>query len=153
MGKKIIDLTHTMNEEMTVYPGSTKLVIEKVSTIEKDDYYENYISGSEFVLFFTGWGKKWNTDAYFESFPVLTEEATMWLSDFKLKAVGFDCFSIDSLTSTDMKLHKIMLSKDICIIENLNDLDKLPSELFEFYCIPLKIEKADGSPIRAFGMI
>jgi kynurenine formamidase len=36
------------------------------------------------------------------------------------------------------------------IIENLTNLKKLPSGVFEFFCTPLKIKDADGSPVRAF---
>jgi arylformamidase len=209
--KRIIDLTHTINEEMTVYPGNPKLSLKEVSTFEKNGYsvlemktithngthidapfhmvpgtktldqyaldkftgkaividsskekeislnflkkHKAEISKADFVLFYSGWSKKWNKKSYFGAYPVLTVEAAEWLTKFKLKALGFDYISIDPVTSTDMKLHKIVLSKDICIIENLNDLDKIPEGMFDFYCVPIKIERADGSPVRAFAEI
>jgi len=211
MKKKIIDLTHTINEEMSVYPGNPKLSLKEVSTFKIDGYsvleiktithngthidapfhmvegaktldefpldnflgkaavisvegkkdislqflrtFEKIISKAEFILFYSGWSKKWNKKSYFGAYPVLTEEAAKWLTKFKLKAIGFDYISIDPVTSTDMKLHKIVLSKEICILENLNNLDRLPETLFDFYCVPLKIEHADGSPVRAFAII
>jgi kynurenine formamidase len=45
------------------------------------------------------------------------------------------------------------LSKEILIIENLAGLDKLPDGMFDFFAIPLKIEGADGSPVRAFAVL
>jgi len=32
-------------------------------------------------------------------------------------------------------------------------LDKFPDGAFEFHCIPLNIENADGSPIRPIAML
>jgi len=209
--KKIIDLTHTINEDMTVFTGNSKLSLKKVSTFEKDGYsvlemktithngthidapyhmvqggktldsypldrfmgkavvidcskekdislsflkkHKTEISKADFVLFYSGWSKKWNKRSYFGAYPILTEEAVKWLAEFELKAIGFDYISIDPIVSTDMKLHKLILTKDICIIENLNDLDKIPAGMFDFYCVPLKIEHADGSPVRAFAVI
>jgi arylformamidase len=49
--------------------------------------------------------------------------------------------------------HNIFLGKEILLIENLTNLDKLPESSFLFYTIPLKIENADGSPVRAFAVI
>ena len=46
-----------------------------------------------------------------------------------------------------------ILEKEILIIENLTNLDKLLNREFEFNCIPLKIENADGSPVRAFARL
>jgi arylformamidase len=114
---------------------------------------EKLIKKAEFVLFRSGWSKKWNKKTYFGKFPVLTEEAALWLAGFDLKAVGFDYISVDAMTSADLRNHRVFLSKEILIIENLTGLDNLPDKLFDFYCIPLKIEGADGSPVRAFAAI
>jgi arylformamidase len=58
--------------------------------------------------------------SYFGAYPVLTVEAAEWLMKFKLKALGFDYISIDAdHIYRYAQLHKIVLSKDICIIENL----------------------------------
>ena len=46
-----------------------------------------------------------------------------------------------------------IVTPDDEIFENLNDLDKIPEGMFDFYCVPLKIEHADGSPVRAFAVI
>ena len=84
---------------------------------------------------------------------MLTTEAAKWLSGFDLKAVGFDYVSVDAMDASELPNHRILLSKEILIIENLTDLDKLPETKFDFFAIPLKIENADGSPVRAFAEI
>lgn len=114
---------------------------------------EKEMNGVDFILFYTGWQEKWNTQNYFDDFPVLTKEATEWLLKFKLKALGFDTISADKTTDTHLPNHHLLLSREILIIENLTNLDKLIGVNFEFSCIPLSIEKTDGSPIRAFARI
>lgn len=209
--KKIIDLTHTINGNMTVYPETPVPVISHFSTVEKNGFaellvsmvthtgthidspchiikgakslsdfpldkfagsaividcegkdvislefikgYEKEIIESEFVLFRSGWSRKWAEKDYFGKYPVLTREAAERLSEFSLKAVGFDYVSIDSMDASEMFNHNTFLSKEILIIENLTNLEKLPGTKFSFYAVPLKIENADGSPVRAFAEI
>lgn len=71
----------------------------------------------------------------------------------KLKALGFDSISVDKITDEALPNHKVLLKKEILIIENMTNLDKLVSKKFELNCIPLKIENSDGSPIRAFARV
>jgi arylformamidase len=211
MQNKIIDLTNTLNNEMTYYPGTLPPKFENYNTIPKDGYaemkltipthtgthidapchlllnaksldsfpiekftgnaivipclnieeitlqhiraYKDLISQVDFVLFQTGWSNKWNNSAYFEGFPTLTKKAAQWLSEFNLKGLGFDSISIDKVYSEDLPNHFIVLAKEFIIIENLTNLDLLPSGIFTFFCLPLKIENADGSPVRAIALL
>ena len=117
------------------------------------------IAHIDFILFFTGWQFKWNTNEYFDNSPTPTIEAAKWLTRFKLKAIGFDSFSVDKIvsaqtvTSANLPNHHILLGKEILLIENLTNLDKLPTSPFSFQCLPLNIENADGSPIRPIAII
>lgn len=112
------------------------------------------IKKSDFVLFRSGWSEKWGKKDYFGKFPVLSKKAAECLSDFKLKGIGFDYVSVDAMDAKELVNHKIFLSKEILIIENLNSMDKLPDgKTFRFFCPPLMIDKADGSPVRAFAEI
>jgi arylformamidase len=114
--------------------------------------FEEKIKTAEFILFNSGWSAKWKTEAYFEGFPTLTNEATEWLTTFNLKGIGLDSISLDPVPDLTLPNHKIVLAKEILIIENLCNMDALPEE-FMFQCFPLKIEQADGSPVRAVGMV
>ena len=123
----------------------TKAIID-ISDLEP---YRSHIEESEFILLHTGWSRFWGADKYFFGYPVLSSEAATWLSTFGLKGVGFDMISADEVESADFTIHKIFLKRDIVIIENLNNLNLLPESVFLFSCFPLKIEDADGSPVRA----
>jgi kynurenine formamidase len=115
--------------------------------------FKDNIAGMDFVLLFSSWGKFWGSQKYFENYPVLTPEAANWLSGFNLKGIGVDMISLDPVGAKEMIIHKIFLSKNTVIIENLTGLEELSGKCFIFNCMPLKIENADGSPVRAFAVL
>jgi len=111
--------------------------------------YSDKILNVDFLILKTGWGRLWGKKEYFINYPILTLDAARWLCQFNLKGVGLDTISIDKADATELLIHKIILNQDTIIIENLNNLDEIKSSEFMFSCYPLKIEQADGSPIRA----
>jgi arylformamidase len=115
--------------------------------------YQDLIKGSDFVLLKTGWSQFWGSEKYFNNYPILSSEAASWLSGFDLKGIGSDTISPDEIETPDFPIHKMFLSRDIVIIENLTNLDALPLSQFTFSCFPLKIQRADGSPVRAVAIV
>ncbi len=111
------------------------------------------IQNSDFVIFESGWSSKWGSDEYYKGFPTLNADAAEWLCSFPLKGIGFDAISADPCDSENLPIHKIILSHKKTIIENLNALSKIPETGFYFSCLPLKIEGADGSPVRAAAIL
>lgn len=150
----ILPQTKTLDQfSMDKFIGKGLLIdVRSEETINIDflKSFENEISFAEFVIFHTGWSKKWGTPRYFDGFPTLTQKASEWLTQFKLKAIGFDAISADKVTESNLPNHHLFLEREILIVENLTHLDKLPGKNFEFHCIPLNITNTDGSPIRAF---
>ncbi|MEE4241199.1 MAG: cyclase family protein [Desulfopila sp.] len=112
---------------------------------------EDAIARVDFILFATGWSKLWGTAQYFSGYPVLSEAAARYLKRYTLKGVGFDTISADREDSKTLPIHTLLL-QDKIIIENLNNLDTLPESAFTFFCMPLKIAEADGSPTRAIAV-
>lgn len=122
--------------------------------ITRDDLwgYRDLLKKVDFVLFKTGWCKKWGQDSYFNNFPTLTLEAAKFLTDLSLKGVGVDAISVDPVDQSEFLVHKVLLNASMVLIENLN-LDKTENEdEFLLTVLPLKIKKADGSPIRAVAL-
>lgn len=111
--------------------------------------YLKDIEQIDFLLIHTGWSKYWGSDKYFSGYHVLSPEAASWLTKFQLKGLGLDTISADSADTSSYPIHKILLQKEIIIIENLCNLNTLPSDYFDFSCFPVKFENADGSPVRA----
>lgn len=205
----IIDLTHTIKEDMPVYPGTEPPSLSNANTIEKDGFaellltmyshtgthidapchmiagakslsdfdagkfigkacvldfsdleaveiclsdiraHEYKISQADFVVIRTGWEKYWGTASYFEGFPVLSSDAAKWLASFNLKGVGVDAISVDGVGSESFDVHFSFMEKEIVIIENLTNLNQIRDEFFTLSVFPLKLQDADGSPVRA----
>lgn len=131
------------------FPASSGQSIE----IKKLQTCEPLITKCEFVFLKTGWSRFWGSDAYFKGYPVLTLEAAEWLCSFPLKGVGMDTISADIPGTKAFPVHRALLSRDILLIENLTNLDAITDAFFLFFCLPMKIERADGSPVRAAAVV
>jgi len=59
-----------------------------------------------------------------------------------------DYISIEKYGTEDAKVHKMLLSKGIGIIEDLYLKDVKDGEYF-LECLPLKLVEGNGSPVRA----
>ena len=115
---------------------------------------QNSWQSAEFVLFFTGFSARWGSEAYFKDFPVLSlEAADLLINKGKLKGVGFDAVSPDTMDSNDLPVHHKLLNAEKLIIENLNDLSLLLNKEFELSLFPLPVSDADGLPVRAVALL
>jgi arylformamidase len=116
--------------------------------------YESLIKQADYLILNTGWNQHWGTEKYFKNYPVLNDKAAKWLTDMShLKGIGVDAISIDKEEDNALPIHQIFLRNEIVIIENLTNLDQLSQVPFVISCFPLKLKDADGSPVRAIGII
>jgi kynurenine formamidase len=89
----------------------------------------------------------------------LTKDAGEWLRAAAIKTVGIDCVTIESAqTAPTADVHTNFLNPAtigrepddvIAVIENLVGLDRIPAPRFTFVGLPLPLQGAAGSPIRA----
>ncbi len=61
--------------------------------------------------------------------------------------VGIDYLSIDLPSCHDLSVHKIFLKSNVCILTGLK-LDEIEAEHCQISISPLRIEHANGAPIR-----
>lgn len=115
--------------------------------------FQDALEICDFMLLYTGWSRFWGTQKYFLEYPALAEDAAAWLGRFDLKGIGMDTISADRHDSVDYPVHKLLFGCGMIVIENLTGLDWLLHRYFIFLCFPLKIEHAEGSPVRAVAMI
>jgi kynurenine formamidase len=109
------------------------------------------LSDLDFVVFSTGWQKKWGTEAYYRDWPHFTLELARLLARAGLKGVGLDTPSIDPFDAADA--HGILATAGLINIENLANLDALPVHEFELMVLPLKLAGAEASPVRAVAVV
>jgi arylformamidase len=136
--------------------------------IEKDDLSNFSIKRGEIVLLYTGWGSKrgWNEE-YLYSWPYLDTSGAEYLAEIGISAVGTDGLSIGAwagstvvagpVSKTAIKVHQILLKRDILIFEELANLDYVLNGDKEreayFIILPLSLRGADGSPVRAIAIV
>lgn len=213
---KIVDLTYLIEEEMPVFPGTEKPILQEIESLRElgfreikmtmyshtgthvdapahmffdeltldrmpvdsfvgkamiidcsnlggagqeiqladiERYRDDIVTNAvEFVIIKTGWSRYWGKEDYYRGFPHLSERAAAWLATLNLKGVGVEAISIDGSDSKDFAVHKILLGKNMIIIENLTNLDVIKSKYFILSVLPLKTVDADGSPVRAVAM-
>lgn len=150
-GKRLIDL------DINQYVGTgyvldvssnDKVTISDIKRI-KD------LQNIEFLLLYTGLGHCFNRQEYFDEFPVLDDDALSFLLEkaIRLKGIGIDSFSIDTVEPMSIKNHIEILGNGLIIIENLTNLEKLINKKFILSVLPLKVVKIEGCPVRAVALL
>ncbi|MBM3910062.1 MAG: cyclase family protein [Thaumarchaeota archaeon] len=127
---------------------------EKNQSIQKSDitkFEKTYgkIQNKSTVIFFTGWQKNLKKSNYFTKNPGLSASAVTYLISKNTNLVGIDSPSIDSGKNKNFPAHKILSKRNILIAENLKNLDKISTSNFKLIILPLKLQNATGSPVRA----
>ena len=110
------------------------------------------IKQGDTIVLSTLWENEIDKDYFFSHCPGLTEDAAKYLIDKKVNAVCIDSPSIDRGSESSFAVHKLLLSNEILIVENLCNLDKLNCQYFTLIMTPLKLSGASGSPIRAIAV-
>jgi len=100
------------------------------------------------IFLYTGWEDMYGRDEYVYRCPGISKDAAEFLVSLKPSLVGIDSPSIDPAESTTFEAHKILLSNNIPIIENLCNLKHVLNRRVRYYAIPLKIVNATASPVR-----
>jgi len=106
------------------------------------------------VFMRTGMGDLAYQEIFNQKWIGLSGDAAEYLCQKKIKIIGTDASSIDSLAGheIDCPAHHTFLKNGIPIIENIKDLDQMPKQ---FYVIiaPLKLAKSSGAPTRVFAFV
>ncbi|CAB3289930.1 conserved protein of unknown function [Methanocaldococcus lauensis] len=114
--------------------------------ISLNDFERNKLPVCDILLIYTGFSKYWGKEEYFEKIP------DIYFLDDIIKS-NIKCVGIDACTIGGFEEHKKILSKNILIIENLNEnLKFLINKEFYFLGLPLKIYDIDASPIRCIAI-
>jgi arylformamidase len=82
------------------------------------------------------------------SFTAIAHETLALLATKNVALVGIDTPSVDPATSQDLPSHHQLLAHGLRVLENLV-LDDVPEGDYELIALPLKLMRADASPVRA----
>jgi kynurenine formamidase len=112
----------------------------------------------------TGWSERWpDWERYYGSttpkdpatlhFPGVSREAAALLVERGVSGVGIDTASIDPGMSTTFDTHRVLAAANIFSLENLTNLDDLPSTGAVIVALPMKIEGGTGGPARVLAIV
>lgn len=121
--------------------------------VEREDFAGEQIREGDAVLIATGWEKRAASGNYMTENPGLSEQAAKYLARKKVNAVAIDGPSIDAGKDEKFTAHRILLTRNILIAENLCNLSKMPTNRFMLVLSPLKLGGATGSPARVLALV
>lgn len=134
-----------------VEPGGS-FGLEKLKEFESK---QGQIKKGDIVMFRFGWDNKYRIQPdcgeYLRDWPGLAPGAAEYLAERQVAAVGCDTLALDPYGS-DNPCHPLLLGKDIPIIENIDNLSKLPVFCFVIG-LPNKFKGGSGSPIRLIAFV
>ena len=117
--------------------------------ITADELRGHSLQAGERVLFRTANSPRcWQADRFVEDFVYISEQAAEHLAETRVRTVGVDYLSVGGYHADGAKIHRILLSAGIWIIEGL-DLSAVRAGRYELICLPVKLHGSDGAPARA----
>jgi len=124
------------------YPGKEAISADFVKSILKDreDVHR--------LLFKTINSELWRRPGFQKSFVAISPEASDILLEHDIWLVGIDYMSIEAFHNQEGFVHKNLLKHGVIVLEGLDLENVLPGD-YELIALPLKIDQADGSPVRA----
>jgi len=175
---RALDLTHTFDNGMPVFPGLPDPSFEPIAKVEDDGYAmtrysmlnhigthvdapAHQIAGGDtldeiglerLVLFYSDNARNYGTDAYWTGWSFPDADASRALIERGVSAVGFDGPSADPVDSTTFDLHRVWLGAGRMILENVNNLDRLPARA-QLVVAPMKVARANGAPTRIYALL
>ncbi len=101
--------------------------------------------------------KAYKTKKFYSHHPYLSPEVCRWLVKGGCKLLGMDTPQIDNpnikiKSKFDAQNHKILLGKNVLLVEYLKNLRKIKKKKFKLIVAPLKIKNSDGAPARCFAI-
>jgi arylformamidase len=100
------------------------------------------------ILFRTRHSAHFDSTRFDEDHVYLTGEAARALAARGANLVGIDYLDVDHHGDENYPAHNALLGAGVLIMEGL-DLSAAPAGRYRLFAFPLRIENADGSPVRA----
>ncbi len=146
-----IDQGPTLDDmPLEVVCGAARVIeVESKYEITVDDLERAGAAGAERLLIKSRMSAiDWWNQPFITDFVHLGNEAADYLSDAGVKLVGVDYLSVAGYNKNETFVHQTLLGNGTWVIEGLV-LRHVKPGLYELYCLPLKLQKADGAPCRA----
>ena len=125
-----------------------------------------HVQAGDIVLLWTDWPNRASveTEKFWRDAPYTGQSACEWLIRRGAKAVGYD-YPSDYCVRTmvfeperrrrkeDNTTHQAFFPAGITVVEYLTHLDRIVVPRCRFIALPLPVQGADGSPVRAVAIV
>ena len=135
-------------------------------TASELDAHAGHVQAGDIVLLRTDWPRRVNVDneRFWREAPYTGRSACEWLVKRRVKAVGYDYppdYAIRTMifeparavARHECTTHDVFFPAGITVIEYLTNLEQIGAPRCRFIALPLRIEGADGSPVRAVALV
>lgn len=140
-GRKVIDL------DIDVYVGPARVIdVSRYEAIGAEELAAHDLDGAQRLLLKTS--ASTDPTVFPDSIPYLQADASSYLEKKGIRLVGLNVPSVDALDSKDLPAHHALFDHGVHILENVN-LDHVQPGNYQLIALPLALEEADGSPVRA----
>lgn len=133
-----------------------------VDDISEWEAANGHIPPGAIVAALTGWDSRWESASSYRNpdakgvmhFPGYSLEAAKFLTEGRnVFGLGIDTLSIDHGPSKDFPVHQYTLSHSLFHLENLANLEKVPSGGALAIVAPMKLEGGSGGPVRVYALL
>ena len=140
---------HPATMPLEAYIGQARVITvsKRTGEITLDDFPPGALDGIERLLIHT-WVSDVPDDVWTEDFPYLGVELLEILAAHGAVLIGLDVSSVDSVDSATLPAHHALKRLGMVNLENLA-LRGVPDGDYELVALPLKLDSACGSPVRA----
>jgi kynurenine formamidase len=125
-----------------------------------------HVRAGDIVLLRTDWPRRVSVESarFWKDAPHTGRSACEWLVARQVKAVGYDyppdyCIRTmiftpgTPVTRSECTTHDVFFPAGITVVEYLTNLHAIGVDRCRFLALPLRLEGADGSPVRAIAMV
>ncbi len=132
--------------DLEAFLGPARVIEAREESIGVEELERYGLEGVERLLLKTG---SWpDREIFPASITHLRPDTAPFLSEKGVRLVGVDVPSVDPLDSKDLPAHEALRAHGIQILEGLV-LDRIEPGDYELIALPLALQEADASPVRA----
>ena len=143
------DGAHPAKMPLDNYIGAVRVltVTKRIGGLTPDDFPHGRLIGVQRLLIHSHVSDL-SDEVWPEEFPSLTPELIRYLAAQGCVLIGLDSPSVDEFTSKDLPCHHALFRAGMVNLETLQ-LRGVPDGDYELIALPLKLDLACGSPVRA----
>ncbi|MCG3087660.1 arylformamidase [Sporosarcina cyprini] len=130
-----------------VYIGKARVIdVTGLESVGRSDLEAIDFGGASRILLKTG--SRPSPDVFPDTYTILRADIGPLLQERGVKLIGVDTPSVDPEPSKTLDAHHSLHANGVLILENIV-LDEVEPGDYELIALPLPLQGADGSPVRA----